>query len=137
MCYIASKCVKLNQLGKKINTSTEIHQGELLKAIFDWSGRTSQEEFVKPLKLSRSWLIRAMKWERIPNKYLEKLNDKYSIPIEYWSGEAELPRKDIRIASEPAPEYGYKEKYYKLLEIHDELKSKYIKLLEANSAPNE
>jgi hypothetical protein len=93
------------------------NQGELLKKLYEWSGKKTQQDFARQFDSSRYWYLKAITWEIVPTKDKYDICRAYNIPMEYFEGKYELPLKPETTVSEPAAEYGSK---------YGELQKKYI-----------
>lgn len=116
----------------------KISEGELLKSLKDWTGLTGTD-FIKPINRSRQWLHDAFKNEIIPQKDKIAICKAFKIPMEYFSGEYELPIEGF--VNEPESAYANVSLLQKQIrELKDiiiqrdqlliELQTKYIKLVE-------
>lgn len=104
---------------KRANT---ILEGEKLEQLYHWSGLTV-EKFCSAFNRTRQWAHKAFKNEIIPMKDKVAICKAYNLPIEYFSGEHELPNRSSMM-NEPSVDY------VRASEIEQENNSLRMKLVE-------
>ncbi len=119
----------MSSLAKRKHTSlsTEVHQGNLLRDLKDWYGK-SIAAFCKKIDMSSKWYHDAIKEERIPKLHQNNISRSLNIPIEYWTGGAQLPLNPVESNTDNTSLQPNRE--LQLISELNEVKSKYINSLE-------
>lgn len=106
VCPIVSKCVAETMSKARKTVKTE---GELFQDLYFWTQIKSVKEFADKIDgKSRSWAQRLFTLEIIPKREKVSICKTFNIPIEYFSGEFELPLRPDNV-SEPHVKYGTSE----------------------------
>ena len=80
-------------------SSNKLHQGELLRELYNYSSIATIEEFSKKFNRSRVWTGKAFKWEIIPVKDRYNICRAFNIPAEYFDGKFKLTVQESDFAS--------------------------------------